>query len=333
MISKYKVNTGLIESYFKNKKDHERSILLEQEIIKDEEDGKILVGSLQGFKKKSTEKNMIMNVNRKEKLLKEELISDVLFESYFNSIVIDVDVKEKYRTAIKTFFNESLSKLGGLEYLESLQKDNSYIHEVFSTLTPISESILLKEIRLLREGKIKPTNDVIELEKEDVKEVSNVKDDLNVDEISDIVKDKVISVIQSETEAFKREQEKIEDLKNELEDNFPEDDDKELSERFELSLARRNILKEDTIFSSILYKNKVLMEQECNKSKDIEEYEDLDDEEIDESVIDLDMIMADTIIEYTLMEYFNTIGITKYTNRDKDNIIDDNKNIHLTLKK
>src|SRR5574344_18354 len=129
--------------------------------------------------------------------------------------------------------------------------------------------------------------------------------DVNMDneEISNTIKDKVLGVIETEEEISKKKQELIDDLAASNED---------LQEN--IKLFRKDPIESHTLFHSIMMNKHKKCINELNESNDIGNYGSIDS---DGNVsINMDYILCDTLLEYTVLELFNTTKMINYTNSD-----------------
>ena len=257
-------------------------------------------------RRRTDRERRIRRLNCTENKLREDLIKDFLFESYYDGLYLDDVYKENYKGNIQIFFDKNLDDIGGVKSLELMKENNVFISKVINAASNITENYMMKHLNdlnpdnLLEATDDNETDDVV-FDKEDRKMIDIEKYDLNLDQVSNIIKDKIVYVIKKEAEESKKEKEEIEKIKTELIDIV--EDEEELQEKMTVFMEARHATKRDTIFSALMLKNKVEMESKLHEGANI----------------NLDLIMGETIIEYTLLEFFNTINIHKY---DKNDIAD-----------
>lgn len=372
----------------------------------------------------------IKYLNDTHENIRESIITDFLFESYFDSLNLDVDFKDEISPILKEAFITGLNGIGGIKLLESKVKENDFVKRLLESADDISsfimsrrkdiisenikndESVLnenifsnikkhmaaqkefrdfaisgledarkkmneegdftqfkskilsfikkcanVKTLKLLKEdiqlikvpvglpyekheSEYKNLQEWVDstfipaidsriqlLEKKSVSEsmytsdqdgimslseaekdkIESQKDDLNMEELSTIVKEKVLEVIKAETEAADKESQELQELKDQLENVVS--NEKELQEQLMERARVRNIIQEDSLF-------KCLMIHAHNKFKQVSE------------TINMDNVLAEAVAHYTLLEFFNTLNIKKYSPREMSDLKDDLKKIN-----
>lgn len=266
------------------------------------------------------QKNVIENINnnkivesiidrRANDLYKEAktiLFKDVIFEMFTKSLYLDTGFILENASSLKAFSDSYVDNKGGFSLLENAIKR--------------TDSYLLKSIRSICEGvakevcnrKVKEAKDASdpELMSFDMTEYEKDKFDykkaeLSLDELTELVKKNVLTVIQDEKEKQSKEKELFDQIENELKDNEDIETEKDVKEALNKMIIRKSLVEETTLFNALMrnsYKdilesvvirlNEKMRKDNTNKTKaniyvdDIDELDDLEDK-VNVSVADL----------------------------------------------
>lgn len=251
----------------------------------------------------------IINKNTKMKLMEEVRVRGTerafaftLTEAYFDSLVLDDDFKRLKENEIKSFFISKLKEEADGDiyaYMESCKGKSK-------TVDKLVDNCKKKGKKLEDKSKSKIDEDIKEfdineyLNKEEENDIDYEKADVN--EISNIVKEKVVQVIKDEEEKNKQTEEFIEDLKTA----------KSVDESASLFLKGN---EEFTLFKSIMvknYKNTLNEIKENNISESA--YGGINED--NEIHVDMDYIMCDSILEYTNLELYHTLKLKTFSGND-----------------
>lgn len=251
----------------------------------------------------------LMNKNSRLNLLEavnirgtERAFGFFLCETYYKSLVIDDDFKKQNENQIKSYF------------IEKLKEDaNGDVYRYMNECAPKSGllKILVEECK--KKGAKLEKKAAKKLDEDgdfDIDDYLNDDDDngdfdinydkADVNEISNIVKDKVIQVIKDEEEKNKEAQDFIDDINNA----------KSVSENAGLYIKGN---EQFSLYKSMMLKNnkevvKALSEGACDTNS---VYGSIS--ENNEIKVNMDYVMFDTILEYTNMELMNTMKIKDYS--------------------
>ncbi len=120
---------------------------------------------------------------------------------------------------------------------------------------PIESTVRDATARIVREAASNPTSNVQELEdaagftKEEMSDFARKGQDLSVPEISEIIKDKVVTTITAEKEAYENNRRLEEDIAETLRDRLGEDEDASLEAYYNIVLDKKDPRKHISFFS------------------------------------------------------------------------------------
>lgn len=242
-------------------------------------------------------------INLKYDHLLETMVFNVMRDIAINSIPVDESKKTENDRELSLIFESMYEKIGGFDTIKEAAKREPYLRTIVESLADILETKKIKD---------KDVDEEVIITQKDEAKMKDVK--MDAAEVSDVVKDKVVQVIKDEAKAYKEEKEKLESLKSDLETNFPKDSKDELEERFANAVAnkKRGVLRENTLYSSLMSKYKKASERYVMEGK--------------ADTVNMDEVMATAITEYTIMEFFNTLNIKNYKRDELNSIISENTN-------
>lgn len=168
---------------------------------------------------------------------------------------------------------------------------------------------------------------VFEMDEEEKEELINNRAELSIDQLSQLVKDKVLTVVKDERDRQSREKELLDDLENQASEDSTVI---ESSLRFGESTVKEGTLF-DSIFQNSLYDAAVAVQENISPHMQSGNDDDLtepvmDDDDIPSSTselvspmardVDLDLVMSEAITFYTLMETMHTISLETFKRDD-----------------
>lgn len=290
--------------------------------------------------KSMTESRIIMRANHLSSVGKTEIFKDILFEMFYKSLLIDGDFLREHSTSIRSLTDNYVDEHGGFNKLVSAAESTS--------------SILLKRMKTLCES---TTNEVCKRKLKEMKECEDPncinfdmtekekekfdynKQELDIDKIAKLVKDKVLTVIKDDKKREIKNEELITKIEEELKQDDSVVDDKTMKESYNRIVFNKSPIEEATLFNAlcrstyreILKENVAIMSTDKDMVDDshdraerydtdatIDDINDDDSEtqDIDDVEIDLDTILTEAITKYTLMEMLYTLKLENYTNED-----------------
>ena len=335
--------TTLAEQYEAKKNAVIQTSLLESADLEEKEMSKRTeaLESLRIKKLKSDAKSSRVTMENKlynegMKILKKK----VLFEMVYNSYWLDDDVKAKTVSEMYDKFNATMS------YVEENCKESLQESETpfLSNIGEIIESTCRKASkRIAKEAKDSGDVDVsFDLTSDEEKEMDDKLNELGKDEIEQMVRDKVLSVVKDEkangkkkAEMFdeidkaEKEEDDDEDENDDIKDDDDEDDKKDKedddedektgeTESYQYSLeslirteTKRALNRSNggTLFESIMMSNANKIRQEV-----LTEGMNIPMEE------QMNATLIESVLEYTILELLETTGIYNFTRRDITNL-------------
>lgn len=324
--------TTLAEQYEAKKNEAIQTSLLESADLEEKEMSKRTeaLESLRIKKLKSDAKSSRVTMENKlynegMKILKKK----VLFEMVYNSYWLDDDVKAKTVSEMYDKFNATMS------YVEENCKESLQESETpfLSNIGEIIESTCRKASkRIAKEAKDSGDVDVsFDLTSDEEKEMDDKLNELGKDEIEQMVRDKVLSVVKDEKANGKKKAEMFDEIdkaekeedddEDEDEDDEEEDDEDEKTgetESYQYSLeslirteTKRALNRSNggTLFESIMMSNANKIRQEV-----LTEGMNIPMEE------QMNATLIESVLEYTILELLETTGIYNFTRRDITNL-------------
>lgn len=274
------------------------------------------------------------------------LFKDILFEVFRNALLIDEDFVNENYNALRSVVDTYVDNNGGYKILtDAATSTNSYL---LKKIKSICESIVTEVCkRKIKETKIADNDAEIDfsLNEEEAEKFDYEKDKINLDQISDLVKQKVLTVVLDEKAKKEKDEELSADIEQELMDNEEVVDDKSINEAMNKILLNKLPIEESTLFDSLMrniYKETLkenqaitqtdhaaslirqhdrqgtdpnLTLQQLNDAEDVESL-DPDEYDIEKAEINMDLIMAEAITQYTLMETLYTLKLENYTRQN-----------------
>lgn len=256
------------------------------------------------FNKKSDERSLneskaFRNADNVYDKLSKKLFSNIIGEIFMKAIPLDEDFKEKYKGNIRTLLDENL------------YPNDEYIFDTFKKIK--NNSLFLESVISLIEGCAKNTSnkklknkelisDEFELCDDDNEIFNSKKEVLNIDAVSDMIKDKVITVIEKETEESEKHKEIVDELMNKSQDEG-------MQESF--TFIKKGGLEQHTLFKALMINtHKNILKEKNNLS------ENYISESTEGMKVNMDFVMAESIVRYTLLETLNTLKIIDLSTKE-----------------
>lgn len=314
--------TTLAEQYEAKKNEAIQTSLLESADLEEKEMSKRTeaLESLRIKKLKSDAKSSRVTMENKlynegMKILKKK----VLFEMVYNSYWLDDDVKAKTVSEMYDKFNATMS------YVEENCKESLQESETpfLSNIGEIIESTCRKASkRIAKEAKDSGDVDVsFDLTSDEEKEMDDKLNELGKDEIEQMVRDKVLSVVKDEKANGKKKAEMFDEIdKAEKEEDDDEDEDEKTGETESYQYSLESLIRTETkralnrsnggtLFESIMMSNANKIRQEV-----LTEGMNIPMEE------QMNATLIESVLEYTILELLETTGIYNFTRRDITNL-------------
>lgn len=270
---------------------------------------------------------------------REALLLEALTDIYANATPLDDEFVIEHFAAFEAQMKAHLDEKGGYKLLEASKKSTPFLTRLYET---IEQTALEATARARKEMQADGVTTIDFCLNDKEKEIHAKKmEDLSTDQIADLVRQKVITVVKDEKARQQKEQELEEDIAQKIED-APEAAKENL--RAVSQHLTRTPVKEMTLFGALMSKQyRAALEniasvsasdtEDGSEQTDPEYYNtnaDSDDVSEDEyegdltaksesrrhektsDSLDMDLILAESIGAYALMETFHTIGLDKY---------------------
>lgn len=281
------------------------------------------------------------------------LFKEILFELFNKSLVVDDYFLEENSTAIKFVTDKYIDDNGGFKLLENAIRttDSNLLKKIKSICESTANKVCDKKIKEFHEC---GDSDCLKfkLEADDKEEFDYCKGELNIDKISELVKDKVLTVIQDEKNREEEEHKIIEEIEEDLTENEDVKDDETLDEAFNRIIIGKTPVREATLFNALfrssykeaLTENVAIQSTDHKKVEDDRDFSetydtnatiknimkdnledgehDIEEDEINTNLtlesalpseINMDMILVEAITKYTLMEMLYTLKLENYS--------------------
>lgn len=214
---------------------------------------------------------------------KEETFKQIIFEAFYNALVLDTDFLMENYDVIKSFSDNYIDNHGGFSLLEEAckrNKNNKLLKNLKEACTKSASKVATRKNEQMTD-KYEAEMIKFELNDEEKDEI-RYSGDLGIDEVAGIVKDKVKKVLQSEQERQSSEEE----LMSELEEVGVK----------ESTIHYNNIVEETTLFNGLMRRcAKTILQEQAREGM----------EEADET-LNMDVVLTEAITNYTLLEVMNT---------------------------
>lgn len=279
----------MVNEALKNKVVTEQTVEVQKNETKNEKENKFKQINEKIYQKGILESQLLNMQNVLYNQGKEILYKDILFELYRKSLNLDEDFINEQLENIKSVSDSYIDKNGGFKYLaEKAKSTGSPILEQFqgvceNTAYRVSQRKYQLALEALKNDKEISKEEIdkifaFSMDNDEKEEFDYSKDEISIDELSDLVKQKVLDVVQDEKSRQAKEDEIIEDIENQLIDDESVVDQKSLNEALRKIELPLSAVEESTLFDSLM-RNSYQEILESNASiQDSSLSEDLDNE-------------------------------------------------------
>lgn len=281
----------------------------------------------EGVLKRNMLESQVYNaVGRFNTECKTYLFKKILTEVYAKSLIIDDDFVQEHFNDVATAVSKYVDENGGFKLLENaVTRTNSKLLGYIKTVCEkCAAKVSARKIKETTEcGDVKHLN--FDLNPDEQNEFDNMKSEINPDEIADLVKDKVLTVIKDEKQRQQDEDELKAEIENEIRDDETVVDEETAKESLNRIVANRNGLEETTLFNAIFRHacGELLIESLAtnnhNTDDDVDTTTDdiasqsaADDDNVEHSELNMDAVLSEAIAKYTLMEMAYTLKLEDY---------------------
>ena len=280
------------------------------------------------------ESQIPININRISNEAKEFVLKDILFEVFYNSLLMDDYFLRENCQHIKCLTDKYVDDNGGFKVLDNAIKDNMD-NMLLKKIKSVCEAVA-KEVcdRKLKDSKECKNMDLIDFDmtsdEKDILDYSK-KDNLNIDRISELVKDKVLTVVKDEKTRSEKVAKEQEDIENELMNSG--NTEEELNEAMNNIILNKPVIESATLFNTLLrdcYQEYITenvsiistdiqnIEKDKEVSRNYDTEMDIDDalnneKPVEDTEVNMDLILTEALTKYTLMEMLYTMGFENYS--------------------
>jgi len=245
MISEAVVTAKFLENVALERKNREIERAIEA-AEKRKEEQKVLSSVVENS---LLESRLVIVINDLNKKGRDIIFKDILFEFFYKSLLLDEPFKREQEENLRYVIESFVDKNGGYEYLKSAyQRTKSPILKaIMECCESIAGKVCTRKMCECKDKKIGIEDINFELNDEEKEELKYRKANLSIDDLADLVKDKVLTVVKDEKERKIKEEE----LQKELEAQA-EMDGTTVEEAYRAYvLPARKGYEESTLFDSI----------------------------------------------------------------------------------
>ena len=255
------------------------------------------------------------------------LFKKILTEVYAKSLLIDDDFVQEHFNDVANAVSNYVDDNGGFKLLENavVRTNSKLLARIKSICEKCAAKVSARKIKETTEcGDVQHLN--FDLTDDEQDEFNKMKNEISPDEIADLVKDKVLTVVKDEKQRQQNEDELKADIENELRDDDSVVDEETAKESLNRIVSNNNALEETTLFNALFRRacGELLIESlsttTTNSDIDVDTTEDdiigddgpNGDENIQQSELDMDSVLSEAIAKYTLMELAYTLKLEDY---------------------
>jgi hypothetical protein len=282
--------------------------------------------------------NKISQLGKEGKLT---IFKELVYEAFSNALYLDQEfIVENYQN-LKNLTDSYIDENGGYQLLESsIEKTKSPLLKKIASLCEATSQCVCKRKFKQTEEECDLNTLNFDLDDEEQDSFNYEKGKIGIDQLSDMVKNKVLTVVQDEKTRQQEEDDLYSEIENELTEDENATDEKSVNEALNKIVTNKNPIEESTLFNALLrHSYKELLENQAVKDnndevlsdqeKKKEEYNinakpngidvNMDDVGADDSLtddseleLDMDLVLAEALTKYTLMETLYTLQLKEY---------------------
>lgn len=308
-------------SLYETKKNQELDALTESSIL---------------FKQKeerNKERNRVINLNRNidtdrlkvlentYKLGLETIFSNIMFEAYYHSLYFDEEFKNSKAEALYDVLETYLQAKGGFNYLTENMKGSLFLEQIHEVCDKHAKKVAKRSAQALKERSDEKFTINFLMSDEEKDDLDKDIQDLNIDQLSKLVKDKVLDVLQDEKERVEQEDE----FKEEIDNMENGEEIQKVKEQL-----HGPVLKQHTLWNALMQESyKEILKENANSANSrltegfkvdassIDSFDGIEEENTNgETEVNMDNVMAEALTKYTLMELMYTIKLENYNSND-----------------
>lgn len=207
-------------------------------------------GCLERYKRDATFTDKLSKFTKKGK---KKVLKRILTEMYLDSLYVDEDFKLENFNQISNIVDKYVEDNGGYALIENAYaRTNSPLVKKIMTICEETAKKACKRITEENVEKQEHENLNFDLNEDEVKEFDYAKGEIGLDQISTVIKDKVLNVVREEQEREAKHAELMEDIENELANDKNVVDPKSLQEALQKIFVQASPTEEATLFNSLL---------------------------------------------------------------------------------
>jgi len=237
------------EKMMRRKNDEEIEKIIQQKEKMEQE--KAVIENITNAK--LIESSIYRRMNDLYKEAKDALFKDVIFEMFTKSLYLDHDFILEKSTNIKTFSDSYIDSKGGFQLLENAIKrtDSTLLKSIKTICEESAKKICDRKVRESKEA-CDDKHMVFDMTEEERDEFDYKKGELNIDELTDLVKKNVLTVVQDEKEKQTKEKELYDQIENELKEDENIKTEKDVKEALDKMIIKRSLVEETTLFNALM---------------------------------------------------------------------------------
>lgn len=236
-------------------------------------------------------------------ILLEKSFMSSLNKIFIESIPLDESFKNQRNKEITEYFYNTLKENVDMKvFIKKCSESSTLLKNLYEACAKKAKKITNE---VVDDAKLRDMSVSDYIDTMDDEELISV-DPYDIDEVTDIIKDKVTEVVKTEQENNQKDMDMVEEITNQ----------KALGEN--VAYARVGV-EDYTLFKSIMINCcKQSINETTKIGKDIPQYTTLT--ESGEIQLNMDTMLMEAVIEYTRLELFNTLKISNHSSRDMKNI-------------
>lgn len=289
---------------------------------------------------------------------KDIILKDIIFEFFNKSLILDDYFIKDEEYSLRAVVESYIDKNGGYSFIEKAYSTSKspILKAIMEACEAISGKVCTRKICECKDGTSNIMDIDFDLDDEEKDDLDFLKGNLDIDQISDLIKDKVLTVVEEEKVRQQKETELDDDLETQA-----TTDGTSVAEAYNKYVLKGTFvgIEEASVFNSILrHSYKAVLESQTILHADLDP-DDEDDQRInsdnknamhdefnaytmkqaaegefnikdeatrtlgfepsihdEEQNIDMDLILAESITKYTLMEVAYTLKLEDFGGYD-----------------
>jgi hypothetical protein len=199
-------------------------------------------------------KNNINKMNSLYHTGKELIFKDIMYECFEKALLLDYHFIQENTNNLRAYVFNHIDENGGYKLLENARAryDSEVLNKIHAVCEKLSNKVTKRKMSDEVERSAGFTFDMDDDEKEELK---YDKDDINMDELSDLVKQKVLSVVQDEKQRASQRDEFLQDIEDEVAQNSDVTTPDQAQEAMSKMLIKNNKQDTMTLFEALMSKS------------------------------------------------------------------------------